>query len=50
LSTEKCLVVLFWAVFQKATTANKKKKHQKFLLMQGYFSKVKPVTPYSALT
>jgi len=44
LPTEKRLVVSFWTFFQisqQLRQIRKNRDHQKFLLMQGYLSKVK---------
>jgi len=44
LPTEKRLVTSFWSIFQisrQPRRIRKNRDHQKFLLMQGYLSKVK---------
>jgi len=44
LPTEKSLVTLFWSIFQilrQPRRITKSRDHQKFLLIQGYLSKVK---------
>jgi len=44
LPTEKCLVTSFWFIFQISRLPRlirKNRDYQKFLLMQGYLSKVK---------
>jgi len=54
LPTEKCLLTSFWSlqISRQSRRIRKSRDHQKFLLMQGYLSKVKlqfSLFPYKQL-